>query len=117
MLLLPVKKIGTFVRYQPGPRPGVVGQVYFTNLRDVPGDPRISGLGTNTNNNYADTYKFTEYYPDANLTPSHVTNFDIANADADTRLGGKRKKRSRKSRKSRQGRRTRRSRRSRKYKK
>ena len=80
----------------------------------MPGDPRISGLGTNTNNNYADTYKFTEYYPDANLTPSHVTNFDIANADADTLLGGKR---SRKSRKSRQGRRTRRSRRSRKYKK
>ena len=58
------KKIGTFDRYQPGPHPGILGNVYFTNLTDIPGAQMPSGLGTQSNNKYPDTYLFFE--PQAN---------------------------------------------------
>jgi hypothetical protein len=54
------KKIGTFDRYQPGPHPGILGQVYFTNLTDIPGAQMPSGLGTIANNKYPDTFSFFE---------------------------------------------------------
>jgi len=54
------KKIGTFVRYQPGPHPGILGQVYFRNLTDIPGAQMPSGLGNQANSNYPDTFLFFE---------------------------------------------------------
>jgi len=54
------KKIGTFDRYQPGPHPGILGQVYFTNLTDIPGAQMPSGLGALASNNYPDTFLFFE---------------------------------------------------------
>ena len=97
------QKIGVFDHYEPYNGPyQIFGRVFFTNLRDVPGDPRRSWLGSNSDNVFPDVFRFTEYYPDAN------------SANAGWASIGGRRRRSKRSRKSRKSKRSRKSRRGRK---